>query len=258
MRTFTVSIRTDAATRFVIVLLLAFCGAAPLLAQTEPEAPRPPEKLYNGWQFSVYGGGSLFYTNGEYNGLCNCNFVGDVTSINAIFGTSVNVPLHQDFALYLRAGINNASTMWSTARTDSLLSTGGSGYVLSDMTFDYHLLNLDVLFRLIGSMDGERVYIGPSFSVVGKKNVRITDTELSSGLTRVVEDGPLDVDHSLRVSMIIGAEYAFVPIKNLYVVPAVEVDYAFGKILQDRSARPNFVLRPTYYKLLVTVAYQFL
>lgn len=258
MRTFTVSIWTDAATRIAIVLVLVLWGVAPLWAQTEPEAPKPPEKLYNGWQFSLYGGGSLFYTNGEYNGLCNCDFVGDVTSINAMFGSSVNIPVHQDFALYLRAGLNNASTTWSTARTDSLTSTGGSGYVLSDMTFDYHLLNLDVLFRLIGSMDGERVYIGPSFGIVGKKNVRVTDTELSSGLIRVVEDGPLDVDHSLRVSMIIGAEYAFVPMKNLYVVPAFEVDYAFGKIIQDRSARPNFVLRPTYYKLLLTVAYQFL
>jgi hypothetical protein len=258
MRTFTVSIRTDAATRFVILLMLAMCGATPLWAQTEPEAPVPAEKLYNGWQLSFYGGGSMFYTNGEYNGLCDCDFVGDVTSINAIFGSSVNIPVHQDFALYLRAGINNASTTWSSARTDSLLSTGGSGYVLSDMTFDYDLLNLDVLFRLIGSMDGERVYIGPSFGIVGSKHVRITDTELTSGFTRLVEDGPLDVDHSLRVSMIIGAEYAFVPLKNLYVVPAFEVDYAFGKILQDRSARPNFVLRPTYYKLLVTVAYQFL
>lgn len=257
MRIFTASIRTECWTYLLLFIILA-ASSSRVMAQTEPEAPKPPETLYNGWQFSFYGGASMFYTNGEYSGTCNCDFVGDVTSFNAIYGTSVNIPVHQDFSLYLRAGVNNASTNWATARTDSLISTGGTGYVLSDMTLDYHLLNLDVLFRLIGSMDGERVYIGPSFGIVRKKHVRITDTELPSGLPIVVEDGPLDIEHGLRVSMVIGAEYAFVPLKNLYVVPAFEVDYAFGKILQDRAARPNFLLRPTYYKLLVTIAYQFL
>lgn len=256
MRTYTASIRTDFP-KYLLLAILLVTAASRVSAQTEPEAPKPPEKLYNGWQFSMYGGGSLFYTNGDYFGISGGNFVGDVTSFNALYGASVNIPVHQDFALYLRAGVNDASTEWSTARSDSL-ATGGVGYVISDMTFDYNLLNVDLLFRLIGSMDGERVYIGPSFGIVRKKNVRIIDTDLTSGISRVTEDAPLDVEHDLRLSMVIGAEYAFVPLKNLYVVPAIEVDYAFGKIIQDRSARPNFVLRPTYYKFLVTVAYQFL
>ncbi len=254
MRIFTASIRTDILRRLCLVLSLAFTAAS-AVAQTEPEVPTEPEQLYNGYQLSFYGGGSLFYTNGEYNGLCDCKFAGDMTSTNLIFGASVNIPVLDDLAFYLRAGANNASSDWATARADSL-STGTTGYIVSDMIFDYNILHFDFLLRLIGNMDGERVYIGPSFGVVRRKHVLITDTELSTDMKRVVEDGPLDVDHDLRLSMVIGAEYAFVPAKNLYVVPALEVDYAFSKIIQDRGGRPNFMFRPTYYKFLLTVSYQ--
>ena len=253
MRTFIASIRIDP--RFWLILVLLFgLASVKAAAQTEPEAPTEPVKLYNGYQFSFYGGGSLFYTSGEYNSVSKGDFVGDISSTNFMYGASLNIPVLEDLALYLRAGRNSASTDWATARTDS--TSGSTGYILSDMVFDYDILHLDFLLRLIGSMDGERVYIGPSFGLVRKKHVLITDTDLTTGAKRVVEDGPLDVEHDLRLSMVIGAEYAFVPFKNLYVVPALEVDYAFSKILQERSTRPNFVFRPTYYKFLVTVSYQ--
>ncbi len=255
MRIFTASIRIKLS-RLAFPALLLCMLTARALAQTEPEAPREPEKLTNGYQISFYAGGSMLYTNGYYNGLCPCEFLFDATSTNVVFGGSLNIPVFQDMSLYLRAGLNSTSTAWFTARTDSLLSTPATGYVGSDLTFDYDLLNLDVLIRLIGRMDGERVYIGPSFGVVRKKNVRIVDTEISSGLATVVEDAPLDVEHDLRVSLIIGAEYAFTPMRNLYVIPALEVDYPFGKILQERTERPNFSMRPTFYKLLLTISYQ--
>jgi len=242
--------------RLAAVLLVSSLAALTASAQTRPEAPREPEVLYNGFQLSLYGGGTLMYMNGEYYGSCPCDFFGDITSSNLIFGASMNIPVFQDASIYLRAGLNRTSTTWTNARTDSLFSTPGTGYIVSDLVFDYDLHHLDFLIRLIGNIDGERVYIGPSFGFVRKKHVRITDSELSTGAARIVEDAAMVTDHELRVSMIIGAEYAFVPIRNLYVIPAIEVDYAFGRITQNRLERPNFRLRPTFYKLLVTLAYQ--
>jgi hypothetical protein len=58
------------------------------------------------------------------------------------------------------------------------------------------------------------------------------------------------------VSFVIGAEYAFIPFRNFYVIPAIEVDYSFSKIQQLRDENPSFSLRPTFYKVLVTFAYQ--
>ncbi|MDT8325354.1 MAG: hypothetical protein RRA94_14670 [Bacteroidota bacterium] len=130
------------------------------------------------------------------------------------------------------------------------------GIALSGMTIDYDLLQFDFLLRLFGHIDGERVYLGPSFGFVREKHVRITDTELASGAVRLIEDGPLDIEHDLRVSFVIGAEYAFVPLRNLYVIPSLEVDYAFDKLVRERAGTPNFQLRPTFYKFYVTVAYQ--
>ncbi|MBN1448417.1 MAG: hypothetical protein JXA28_10845 [Bacteroidetes bacterium] len=230
--------------------------AASARAQTEPEAPRIPEKLYNGYQFSLFGGMNLLYVNGEYNGECPCEFLGDETSFNTFYGVSVNIPIFADASIYLRAGRNRTSTEWFTGRSDSLRSTAGIGLVGSTMTLDYDLMHVDLLLRLFGHIDGERVYLGPSFGFVREKKVRIYDSELATGRNYLIEDGDLQVDHDLRVSFVIGAEYAFIPLKNLYVIPAIEVDYAFSKILQDRSTRPNFSLRPTFYRFYVTVAYQ--
>ena len=233
--------------------LLATAGAR---AQTEPEAPVVPEKLYNGYQFSVFGGGNLVYINGQYNGLCPCEFVGDVTSFNEFYGASVNIPIFNDASIYLRFGRNHTSTDWFTGRTDSLRSIAATGLVGSDLTFDYDLLHFDLLLRLFGNIDGERVYLGPSFGFVQRKHIRVIDSELATGKRYLIEDAELAVDHDLRVSFVIGAEYAFIPFKNVYVIPAIEVDYAFDKILQPRGERPNFSMRPTFYKFYVTLAYQ--
>lgn len=237
----------------VLFALLATAGAR---AQTEPEAPVVPEKLYNGFQFSVFGGGNLLYINGEYNGLCPCEFVGDETSFNEFYGASINIPVFDDASIYLRLGRNHTSTDWFTGRIDSLRSIAAAGLVGSDLTFDYDLLHFDLLLRLFGRIDGERVYLGPSFGFVQRKHVRVIDTELRTGKRYLIEDVPLAVDHDLRVSFVIGAEYAFIPFRNVYVIPAFEVDYAFDKILQPRSERPNFSFRPTFYKFYVTLAYQ--
>jgi hypothetical protein len=243
--------------RWIIVLAaIFFMGTPRLLAQTEPEAPREPVKLYNGYQFAVFGGGSLTYLNGDYFGLCPCDFVGDETGSNLFYGASINIPVFSDASIYLRLSRNESSTTWSTARADSLRSVQDVGFVSSDLTFDYDLLSLDVLLRLFGHIDGERVYLGPSFGFVRDKHIRVTDTELSTGKIWLIEDEQLDVEHSLRMSFVIGAEYAFVPFENLYVIPAIEIDYAFGKILNERIARPNFSLKPTFYRLYVTFAYQ--
>ena len=242
--------------RFLLVTATLTVLAAQVQAQTEPEAPREPEKLYNGWQFALFGGLNLAYMNGEYYGGCPCEFLGDETSANGFYGVSLNVPLFADASIYLRLGRNRTSTSWSTGRNDSLWSTPGVGVALSDMTIDYDLLHFDFLLRLFGHIDGERVYLGPSFGFVREKHVRITDTEFESGAVRVIEDGPLDIEHDLRVSFVIGAEYAFVPFRNLYVIPAFEVDYAFDKLVRERAGTPNFRLRPTFYKFYLTLAYQ--
>lgn len=244
------------ALRTVLIMLLVSVAAATVQAQTEPEAPREPEKLYNGWQFALFGGVNLTYMNGEYYSGCPCSFLGDETSFNTVYGASINVPLFEDASLYLRLGRNRTSTDWSSGRNDTLWTTNDVGVALSDMTIDYDLLNLDVLLRLFGNIDGERVYIGPSFGFVREKHVRVTDTEFSTGAMRVIEDGPLEIEHDLRVSIVIGAEYAFIPFRNLYVIPSLEVDYAFDKLIRESESTPNFRLRPTFYKFYVTVAYQ--
>jgi hypothetical protein len=225
-------------------------------AQTEPEAPREAEKLYNGWQFAFFGGANLAYMNGEYNAGCPCEFLGDQSSFNSFYGVSLNIPLFEDASIYLRLGRNKTSTDWASGRNDTLWTTSDLGVILSDMTINYDLMQFDFLLRLFGHIDGERVYLGPSFGFVKEKHVRVTDTEIGSGAMRVIEDGPLDIEHDLRVSFVIGAEYAFVPLRNLYVIPAFEVDYSFDKLIQDRAGRPNFTLRPTFYKFYVTLAYQ--
>jgi hypothetical protein len=255
----TASTRTGlrAASEFCLALaVLAILAAPRLAAQKEPEAPREPEKLYNGYQFAVFGGGTLTYLNGDYNGLCPCEFAGDATSTSLFYGASVNIPIFSDAAIYLRLSRNESSTDWFTGRSDSLRSVQKVGLVGSDFTFDYDILSVDILLRLFGHIDGERVYLGPSFGFVRNKNIRITDTELSTGKIWLIEDEQLDVEHDLRLSFVIGAEYAFVPLKNLFVIPAFEIDYSFGKLLNERPERPNFSLKSTFYRLYVTFAYQ--
>lgn len=242
--------------RLVLLAALLFAIVPRLAAQTEPEAPREPVKLYNGYQFSLFGGGNLTYLNGDYMGLCPCEFLGDETSLNEFYGVSLNIPVLEDAALYLRLSRNRTRTAWFTGRIDSLRSTPEVGLVGSDLTFDYDLLAFDLLLRLYGRIDGERVYIGPSFGFVRDKRVFITDTELLTGKAWLIEDDQLDVEHSLRVSFVIGAEYAFVPLPNLFVIPAFEIDYAFAKITNERFERPNFNIRPTFYRLYLTLAYQ--
>jgi len=245
--------------RFAVVaaLMLLFAAVpAGLQAQTEPEAPVQPEKLYNGWQFSLYGGVNLAHIAGEYYGDCPCDFFSDETSFNTVYGTAINIHIFSDAALYLRFGRNETSTSWFTGRTDSLWSITAEGIIGSDLTFEYNLTNFDVLLRLYGHIDGERVYLGPSFGFVERKHILLTDTEFDTGAQHVIENGDLQLEHDLRVSFVIGGEYAFIPFKNFYVIPAFEVDYSFEKLVNLRDENPSFSWRPTFYKLLVTFAYQ--
>lgn len=248
--------RSGAGQWSIVLAAVLLLTATRLFAQTEPEAPRDPVKLYNGYQFAVFGGGNLTYMNGDYFGECPCDFLGDKTGSNLFYGASINIPIFSDASIYLRLSRNKTSTEWSTGRNDSLRSVQKLGSVISDLTFDYDLLSFDVLLRLFGHIDGERVYLGPSFGFVRDKHIRITDTELSTGKIWLIEDDQLDVEHSLRMSFVIGAEYAFVPLKNLYVIPALEIDYPFGKIANERFERPNFSIRETFYRFYVTFAYQ--
>ncbi|MCB2203770.1 hypothetical protein KQI65_03410 [bacterium] len=240
----------------VTLLLAILIASGTAYAQTEPEAPREPEKLYNGWQFALLGGLNLGYINGEYHGDCNCDFYSDEYSANSYYGMSLNIPLFSDASIYLRLARNQSSTSWAVGRTDSLFSTAGTGTLINDLTFNYDLLQFDVLLRLFGRIDGERVYIGPSFGFVQKKRILLTESEVETGAVRLIEDGPIAVEHDLRMSFVIGAEYAFVPFRNIYVIPAIEVDYAFDKLLRDESTAPAFSWRPTFYRAYVTVAYQ--
>ena len=240
----------------LILATVLLTNAAIVFGQTEPEAPRKPEKLYNGFQIAFYAGASYNHLIGEYHGAGPSDFVGNTSSFSMPFGGWLNIPLFADAALYLRAGVHNTSTDWLTGRYDSLRSVDDYDVVLSNWTFEYNLFNIDVLLRLIGEHDGERIYIGPSFSVVNRKHVFIEDTEYLTDATYVMEDGEMLVDQSVRTSIIIGAEYAFIPLKNLYVIPALEVDYPFEKLYRGGKDRPYFRLRPIFYKFVLSISYQ--
>lgn len=237
----------------VLALLLA---PAILRAQTEPEAPRTPDKLYNGFQISLYGAAAYTHFLGSYSGPENANFTGNASSWGYAYGAWVNIPLFSsDAALYLRAGWRPSTTDWYSSRTDSLHSHPGVGDILSELTIEYNLFRVDALFRLIGRMDGERIYVGPSFGFVQRKHTRIVDIELDGEAETVIEDGELAVDQNVRVSIIIGLEYAFYIAHNLYLIPAVEVDYPFEKMINDTAPKPDFELRPVFYSVQMSLAY---
>jgi hypothetical protein len=240
----------------VAAMLFLLLPAGTLLAQTEPEAPRTPEKLYNGFQISLYGAFAYTHLVGNYSGPCACEFVGNASSWGGAWGGWVNIPIFSDAALYLRFGWRPSSTDWFTSRSDSLHSTPGVGDIGTNLTFQYDMMRLDALFRLIGRMDGERIYMGPSFGFVQTAHVRIVDIELATNKTFVMQDEDLPLTSDLRVSIILGVEYAFHVARNLYLIPALEVDYPFEKLIDDTPPKPEYELRPVFYSVQLSASYQ--
>jgi hypothetical protein len=241
-------------TRFIAMAvagILAICGRAS--AQTEPEAPREPEVLKNSFQLSFYSGVSYLDYSNYYDGYydnCNCDFVGGGGSFNMPYGVSLNIPVFADASLYLRAGITRTSTNFFDGRMDSLKHSSGYGEIGNDLNLRYDVANLDILVRLIGHMDGERVYFGLGLDRVLKKDVLLTETEYDTDTKVLIKHGVLTEGREWRTSFIIGAEYAFVPFKNLYIIPALEIDYGLNKMSTQQP------LRPSFYRFLVNVSYQ--
>ena len=118
-------------------LCLAAALPSALRAQTEPEAPRTPDKLTNGFQLSLYASAAYTHWVGEYSGPENTSFTGNSSSWGYAYGIWANVPISSDAALYLRAGWRPSSTLWFDTRTDSLHSRPGIGDLASELTIEY-------------------------------------------------------------------------------------------------------------------------
>jgi hypothetical protein len=233
------------------VLLLAAAAWQPAaLAQTEPEVPEENAPLRNGFQISLFGGVSLNSYTGAYFGDCPCDYWENERSWSVPYGVALHVPLFEDAALYLRGSLHRTSTDFFVGRYDSLRSAQTVGSIGDDMTIHYSLATIDVLLRLIGHLDGERVYIGPSFGIVQQKRVHIVETEYATGTRWLLTNRDIEGARDLRVSIVIGAEYAFMPLRNLSIIPAIEIDYAPKKISDWQP------LRVTFYRALIGVSYQ--
>jgi hypothetical protein len=237
-------------------ILLILCVVSMKAQQNEPEAPKIPEKPFNGFQFAFYGGVSLNVLSGGYFGGCPCDFPAGGQSFSTPYGTSLNIPLYSDASIYLRLGLHKTSSLMSSGRVDSLRSIKDMGNVVSDLQLRFDLANFDVLLRLIGKQDGERVFTGISLGFVKTTHVKLTDTEYQTGAVYTFEDHPLVDALNMYSFFVIGAEYAFVPIKNLYLIPSFEIDYGLQKLYKETVPRPTFSYRPIYYKILLTTAYQ--
>ena len=235
---------------------LALLAAAALLlpsatrAQTEPESPVAPVVLRNGLQLSFFTGPSLNVFTGGYRATDELNFVAQASSWSMPAGLALNIPLWSDAALYLRGGWMPTRTTFFLGKTDSLRSGLGVGEIGEDFTFSYSMFQFDVLFRLIGKMDGERVFVGPSFGFVREKKVRIIETEYPTGRQYLLEDTEISGALATRVSIVIGAEYAFTPFKDLYIIPSLQVDYGPSAISSEQP------LKMIMYKFLVNIAWQ--
>ncbi len=240
------------AIRLLLFPVLALLASASGWAQTEPEIPRPPEPLKNGWDLAFFTGISYDVMSGEYDGGCPCLFLDQEHSVSAPFGLSVNVPLSSDISLLLRGAWHKTVTKFFVGREDSLVfsPTPAVGEIGDDLTLTYSVVQFDVLLRLIGRQDGERVYFGLGYGRTDRQQVLLTETEYANGTRSLIFDGPLEGRRSDRVSFIIGAEYAWYPLKNLSLIPAFEIDYTVHRI---STVQP---LRPTFFKLLVSVGYQ--
>jgi len=234
---------------FIIAIYVVVLSAS-VNALTEPEAPRSEEPLSNGFQLGFYSGISYNIFGGAYDGQCPCIFLGDGSSTSIPYGFDLNIPVFSDAALYLRAGWQNTSTGFFVGRTDSLRSIQAVGEIGDGMTLFYDLAHFDVLVRLIGKQDGERVFLGPSFGWVQQKRIRIIESEYETGKRFLLQDKDIADPINLRYSFVLGAEYAFVPFRELYIIPSLQVDYSLQKISTLQPLKPNF------YKFLVSVAYQ--
>lgn len=209
-----------------------------------------PYVLRNGWQLSGYIGASYNVFHGGYAADCPCEFLANSTSGSFPYGLSLNVPLNEEMALYVRAGMQTTSTLFTVGRVDSLRSQPVIGDLVDELTVDYSLFSIDILLRLIGKLDGERIFVGPSFGFVRKKTAKITETELQTGYRYTIENEDIEGARTLRTSIVIGAEYAFIPMRNLFIIPSVQVDYSPQKITDLQP------LRPVFYKFVLNVAYQ--
>jgi len=206
--------------------------------------------MKNGWQISFYTGVSY---NDFYEGYDIVNvidFLADESSWSMPFGGSLNIPVFEDLSLYLRAGGQRMNTNFFNGKIDSLKSLPKTGEIGYSMDFAFDIVHFDLLIRLIGNNEGERVYFGPSFGFVGKKHITLKRTELETGFEETLQDQEMPGADSFFPTFVVGAEYAFVPVKNLYIIPALEVNFGWEKVSEVQR------LRATYYRLLVNVSYQ--
>jgi hypothetical protein len=242
--------------RFLVPVVLLMLGLPTLVrAQNEPESPREVLPLRNGFQLSFIAGLSMNVFSGGYftqcpRGNCPIDFYAEDNSYSIPLGVALNIPVFSDLAFYPRVGWNSTRITISSGRVDSLYTQESVGALLDELTLYYTLVQVDLLVRLIGRQDGERVYLGPSFGFPIRKHAYVAETELSTGKSFLLEDTDVEGARSMRTSLILGVEYAFVPLKNLYIIPSLQIDYSAQKI-SDRQP-----IRPLFYKFLLNVSYQ--
>ena len=123
--------------------------------------------------------------------------------------------------------------------------------MLDDLSIVYNILNLEVLLRLTAEENGVRVLAGPTFGFVQKKQIELIETEVDSRQSFLIEKGDLTDAVPVRYGFLLGIEYAFIPMKQVFVIPALSLDYAFNKISLQQSVRPVF------FNLSVNIAFQF-
>src|SRR5512135_2040334 len=98
----------------ICMVCLAWCLTGALL-QAQPKPPASGERrkrsnvnLANRFQIGLFAGVSLNINKGEYEGACPCTFPKAGNGWSGSYGLSVNLPITQESALYLRGGFNHA------------------------------------------------------------------------------------------------------------------------------------------------------
>lgn len=247
----------DNCIRFAAVFAaLILVAASPIHAQgIPPAAPhiykKPPSPFANRFALGVYGSYSHTVFKGAYYGACPCEFLKSGSGAAFPFGLTMNIPITEESALYLRLGKFSADIVYESARYDSLRSEKKLGDMFDDMTLSFSMTYFEVLLRLIAEEDGVRLFAGPSFGFIDKKHVVLIETEAMSGNRYTIENGELLYAKATRYGFVLGLEYAFIPIEKIYILPSFALDYGLNRISEVQP------IRPLLYNVSLSIAYQF-
>ena len=240
---------------YCLLFLILIACTTETFAQPKPPASGDRRQkvipIVNRFQISFFSAASYNIMKGQYDGVCPCSFVQAGSGWSFPVGLSFNIPFTDDASIYLRASVESQSLAFESARKDTLRSIKEYGEMTDDLTIESDLIQFDLLLRLIAEEQGVRLLAGPSFGFSKKSRARILETELKTGVAYTVEDGDLQEERRTRYGFIFGIEYAFIPIKGIYIIPALIFRYGMHSISNAQS------LRLLNYTLNISLAYQF-